>query len=182
MKILKTILLVLFAIIVIALVTAFFLKSDYAVERKIVIKKPISEVFDYVKYLKNQNKYSKWATADSSIETFFKGTDGTTGFISGWKSKIKDVGEGEQEITKIENNKRIDYELRFIKPMQSTEHAFMTTTALNDSTTKVVWGFYGKMDYPSNLMLLFMNFDDMIGGDFETGLKNLKVILENEKN
>ena len=38
--------------------------------------------------------------------------------------------------------------------------------------------FDGKMNYPMNLMLLFMNMDKMIGKDFESGLKNLKTILE----
>jgi hypothetical protein len=34
------------------------------------------------------------------------------------------------------------------------------------------------MAYPMNLMLPMMKMDEMIGKDLETGLANLKVILE----
>jgi hypothetical protein len=34
------------------------------------------------------------------------------------------------------------------------------------------------MNYPANVMLLFMNMEKMVGGDLEKGLQNLKTILE----
>ena len=64
MKALKIILIIILVIIAIPLVIALFVKKDYAVEREIIINRPASEVFDYVKYLKNQNNFSKWATMD----------------------------------------------------------------------------------------------------------------------
>ena len=54
----------------------------------------------------------------------------------------------------------------------------MSTGAVNDSVTTVAWGFDGRMKYPMNLMMLFMDFDKMMGEDFETGLSKLKTILE----
>jgi hypothetical protein len=108
----------------------------------------------------------------------YKGTDGTVGFISRWESNKKEVGWGEQEIKKITEGERIDFELRFIKPFEATEPAYMTTEAVNENQTKVVWGFSGHMNYPMNLMLLFMDMEEMIGGDLETGLNDLKTILE----
>ena len=62
MKILKIILLVIAILIVIPLVVALFVAKEYAVERYVEINKPKSEVFDYVKYLKNQDNFSKWAS------------------------------------------------------------------------------------------------------------------------
>jgi hypothetical protein len=44
----------------------------------------------------------------------------------------------------------------------------------------VKWGFDGKMNYPMNLMLLFMDFDAMLGKDMEQGLSNLKMIVEKQ--
>lgn len=79
---------------------------------------------------------------------------------------------------KITEGERIDFELRFIKPFEATEPAYMTTEAVNENQTKVVWGFSGHMNYPMNLMLLFMDMEEMIGGDLETGLNDLKTILE----
>ncbi len=54
----------------------------------------------------------------------------------------------------------------------------MITESVTDSTTKVKWGFIGKMHYPMNLLLLCMNMDKMIGSDLQTGLDNLKKKME----
>jgi hypothetical protein len=88
-------------------------------------------VYDYVKYLKNQNDYSVWAKIDPGMKTEFRGKDGTVGFVSE-----------------------------------------------NDSTTAIKWEFYGKIKYPMNFMLLFMDMDAMLGKDLQGGLENLKKILE----
>jgi hypothetical protein len=36
------------------------------------------------------------------------------------------------------------------------------------------------MKYPMNLMLLFFNMDEMLGKDLNTGLTDLKTILEKQ--
>ena len=56
----------------------------------------------------------------------------------------------------------------------------MTTEALSDNSTKVSWGFEGQMNYPMNVMKLFMNMEKAIGNDFSIGLSNLKIILEKQ--
>lgn len=178
MKVLKMIVLAIIIIIAVLLIVTLFVKEDYSVEREIVINKPKQQVFGYVVLLKNQNEYSKWAKMDPHAQFDFKGTDGTVGFISHWESKQKNVGTGEQEITKIVPGERIDYALRFLKPMQSQAIEYMSTDSISPNATKVKWGISGKMSYPSNFMLLFMNMDKMIGGDLSTGLANLKTLLE----
>lgn len=178
MKVLKKILFVLAIIIAIPLITAVFVKKDYSVQRDILINQPKQEVFDYVKYLKNQDNYSKWAMMDPGMEKSYSGTDGTVGFVAAWDSEKEEVGRGEQEIVNIEEGDRIDFELRFYEPFESTEPAYMTTQAITDNQTKVTWGFSGHMAYPMNLMFLFMDFEKMIGDDLQTGLQNLKAELE----
>ena len=178
MKILKKIVLVLVAIIAIALITALFVKKEFGAVKEISINKSKQEVFEYIKMLKNQNDYSKWASMDPNMKKDYRGTDGTVGFVSAWDSEMDDVGKGEQEIKKIAEAERIDYELRFMEPFESTATAYMTTEAINDSTTRVSWGFGGKMNYPMNLLRLFMDMEKAVGDDFSTGLSNLKKILE----
>lgn len=178
MKVVKKILIGLLGIVAILLITGLFIKKDYAVHREIVINKPKQEVFDYIKLLKNQDNFSVWAMTDPKMKKTYTGTDGTVGFVSAWDSQNKDVGKGEQEIKKITEGERIDFELRFIKPFESTEKAYMTTEAISPAQTKVRWGFDGHMAYPMNLMLLFMDFDQMLGDQLKTGLDNLKVKLE----
>lgn len=178
MKILKTILFGIVGLVGLLLITALFVKKDYAVEREIIINKPKQEVYDYIRLLKNQNNFSKWASLDPAMKTSFKGTDGTVGFISSWESKNDNVGAGEQEITKIAEGERIDYALRFKVPFESNCDAYMITEDAGNNTTKVKWGFSGKYDYPMNIMNLLMDMEKAIGGDFELGLSNLKKIME----
>ncbi|MDX1279216.1 SRPBCC family protein [Oceanihabitans sediminis] len=181
MKTLKKILIVIGIIIAIPLVAALFIKQDYAVEEEIIINAPKSEVFAYIKQLKNQDHFSKWASIDPNMKKTYTGTDGQVGFISAWESEDENVGAGEQEIINITEGERIDFELRFFKPFQSTEAAYMITENVAQNQTKVKWGFTGRSEYPSNLFLIFMDFEKMVGDDFQTGLQNLKNILENNK-
>lgn len=78
----------------------------------------------------------------------------------------------------IDEGKRIDTELRFIEPFESISNACMTAEQLADGKTRVFGGFHGRMSYPMNLMMLLMDFDGIIGKDFETGLADMKKILE----
>lgn len=177
-KFLKITGLVILSIVILVLLVAAFVKKEYSVERETVLDIPRQVVFDYVRFLKNQNEFSVWAKIDPGMKTEFRGTDGTVGFVSAWDSDNKKAGRGEQEITGIGEGNRIDYEIRFYEPMKSTDNAFMSFESVNDSVTNVKWGFYGKLKYPMNLSLLFMDMDAMLGKDLEGGLSNLKTILE----
>lgn len=178
MSLFKKILIAIAGVIAILLLIAIFLPKDYAVKREITINKPKTEVFDYIKHLKNQDNFSKWAMMDPAMKKSYTGTDAAVGFISAWESNNEQVGTGEQEIKNITEGERIDFELRFKVPFEATEQAYMTTESVSDSETKVVWGFNGHIPYPMNLMLLTMDFEGMIGGDLQTGLNNLKAVLE----
>lgn len=178
MRIFKIILLAIVAIVAVVLIAALFIKGDYSIQRSIVINKPKTEVFNYIKYLKNQNDYSKWASMDPGMKKEFRGTDGQPGFISAWDSDRDSVGKGEQEIKKIDEGKRVDYEIRFIKPMEAIAPAYMITDSIAPMQTKVTWGFEEHVPYPFNVMCLFFDVEKMIGNDLQTGLNNLKGKLE----
>lgn len=180
MKAVKIILLIIAILLIIPLVTALFVPKDYTIEREILINKPKLEVFDYIRFLKNQDNFSVWAKMDPDMKKEYRGTDGEVGFVSAWESQNGEVGKGEQEIKKIKDSERIDFELRFLKPFTTTASAYMATEYIYENQTKVKWGFKGHLPYPFNLMLLFMNMDQIIGDDLETGLTNLKVLIEHE--
>lgn len=181
MKVLKFILFTILGIVIIVLIAALFVKNDYAVEREVAINKPRKEVFDYIKYLKNQDNYSKWNRMDPDMKKIYRGIDGTEGFIYAWESDDQGAGKGEQEIKKIVDGERIECEIRFKEPMESSAPVYMTTTSVTDRQTMVKWGFNGKMPYPMNVMLLFMDIEQIIGDDLQTGLDELKNILENKE-
>lgn len=181
MKILKTIFIVIVILIAIPLIVALFVKKEYAVEREITINQPRAVVFDYLRYIKNQNNYSIWNKKDPNMKKDYKGTDGSVGFVASWQSENKEVGTGEQEIMKITENERVDMKLRFKEPFEAEDDAYMTTEMVDSNFTKVKWGFNGKMPYPWNIMTLFMDMDKEIGKDLATGLTNLKGILETKQ-
>jgi len=178
MKALKIIGLSVVGIVALVLIIGLFINGKYAVEREVKINKSKQEVYDYVKYLKNQDNFSVWAKADPAMKKEFTGEDATVGCMASWDSENPDVGKGEQKIIKIAEGERIDYELHFIEPFESTDYAYLTTTAVNDSVTSVKWGFHGEMKYPMNLMMLFMDMEAMLAPDLQNGLNNLKAILE----
>ena len=74
------------------LLIAIFIKKEHYVKREIVINAPVQKVFDFLKLLKNQDKFNKWAKEDPTRNWEYKGTDGTIGFVISWNGNRK-VGE-----------------------------------------------------------------------------------------
>lgn len=170
---------VVLTIIVLIVFLALIAPKTYNVSRSITINKPITEVFNYLKYIKNQDDWSPWKKKDPNMKQEFTGVDGEVGFVSKWEGN-KDVGTGEQEITSITENKSVNSQLRFFKPWKSQSDAYLTVSAIDAETTKVVWGFSGHNKPPSNIFFLFFNMDKTVGRDFEAGLADLKQILESK--
>ncbi len=180
MKVLKIILITLVIIIAMPLIIALFIDQETKIEREIVIDKPKQEVFDYLRNLKNQPEYSKWAQMDLYAKRTFTGENGQVGSKYAWASDSANVGQGEQIITGISEGNRIDYELHFIAPMESRDKTYFIFEEVTSSQTKVLWGYEGKMNYPMNLMKLAFDFEEMLGGDFEYGLKKAKDLIESK--
>jgi len=181
MKILKVFLFLIIGIIVLALVAALFINNEYVVEREVVINKPRQEVYAHIKYLKNQDNFSKWANLDPAMQKSYRGIDGTVGFVSAWDSKQDNVGQGEQEITKLVEGESLETELRFIRPFKITAAAYMTTQDYQGIATKVKWSFHGSLPYPMNLMIPLMDVKTSIASDLDVGLGNLKTSMESKK-
>lgn len=177
----KKLLIALVAIVVLLVavvaIASFATPTDFRVEREITINKPRADVFNYVKFLKNQNEWGPWYKKDPAMKQEFRGTDGTAGFVYHWSGN-EDVGEGEQEIKKIVEGDRIDTELRFKKPFESKADAFLILEPAGDAQTKAKWGFAGSMPRPFNIFMLVMDMDKEVGKDFGDGLANLKTIME----
>src|SRR5690606_9556882 len=134
--------------IVLALILALFAPKQFDAEADVVIDRPAQEVFDYVKYLKNQENYAVWYKMDPAATRTYSGTDGTVGAAVAWDGEK--TGQGRQIITNIVNGQRIEYELFF---MGSDDPAKALFTVEDDgpATTEVDWSIVGKTPYPFNL-------------------------------
>jgi hypothetical protein len=65
MNIIVAILLVVAGIIALLLFIALFMKKEHYVKREIIINAPLQKVFDFLRLLKNQEKFNKWAKTDA---------------------------------------------------------------------------------------------------------------------
>jgi hypothetical protein len=172
-----TILYILLGIIALFIILALFAPKTYDVSRSIVVNRSLSDTFQYLKLIKNQDHWSPWKKRDPNMKQSQTGVDGTVGFINRWEGN-KDVGKGEQELIAFEENKSIDSELRFLKPWKSVSIGYFWVKEVEKGKTEVTWGFRGTNKVPMNIMMLFYNMDKMVGKDFEEGLASLKAELE----
>lgn len=149
---------------------------DLLVEKSIVINLPAQEVYSFLKYATNQNHFSVWNQKDPNRKTVNTGEDGTIGFITAWDSKDKSVGAGAQEITDLIENERIEYVIRFERPMKNTAVSKFVLDDLGDNKTQVSWDFRGPTKFP---MSLFKGiFQKMLGKDMGQSLRQLQLHLE----
>ena|SRR5688572_3233934 len=164
------------ALVALFMITALFVPKAYSIEREVIIDRSVREVFNYIRYLRNQEHFSKWVMTDPGMKKQFKGTDGAPGFVYAWDSQNKNAGKGEQEIKQIVEGERIDVEVRFEKPFEGVAQTPFVTTPVSANQTKLLWGMRGQSKYPLNVMNLFMG--KMLSRDLEISLGNLKTILE----
>ena len=175
MNIIITILLIVASIIALLLIVGLFMSREHYIKRDIIINAPQQKVFEYIKFLKNQDEFNKHARAGAERKKTFTGTDGTVGYIYAW-SGDKKAGEGEKEIINIVEGRSIEAEIRFTKPMVTSARIIMDTEALPGNQTKLSWSNAGTLNYPVNLFIPMMK--NFVAKDMDSSLMALKNILE----
>ncbi|MCF8239134.1 MAG: SRPBCC family protein [Saprospiraceae bacterium] len=176
MRILKILGFVILGVIALILIAGLILPKDYEVSRDVVIDAPASFVFKHVASLKAVNAWAPWGDKDPNQTVTYEGEDGAVGSTQHWSGN-DDVGEGIQTITAVEENRRVDSHLKFIRPWESESDAYITLDT-TEAGTRVTWGFKGTTPFPMNAMGLFMNMDKMLGAEFEKGLNKLKELVD----
>jgi hypothetical protein len=158
-------------------IAAIFMRRNHYEECNIVIEASNTKVFDFVKLVANQEAFNKHAQAGTDRQKTITGTDGTVGFIYAWNGS-KEAGQGEKEIIAIEEGRRIETEIRFVKPMVVSSRMVMETQALPDGNTQVTWSNAGDLKYPLNLLIPFM--EKSVTKDMQGSLVMLKELLEGD--
>lgn len=175
MNILVIILAVIAGIIALLLIAALVMTRKHFVKREVIINAPRQKVFDYIKFLKNQETFNTNAMADTDRKKEFRGTDGTVGYVYAW-SGDKSAGVGEKEIMSIVDGQSVEMEIRFVKPMKTSARILMETETLANGQTKLSWSNAGALPYPFNVMIPMMQ--KHVVKDMDSSLNNLKNILE----
>jgi Polyketide cyclase / dehydrase and lipid transport len=172
---LKKILLLLVVVIVGIAGYAAFQPNDFRVERKITIAAPPEKIQALLVDFNRWKDWSPWEKLDPEMKKTISGAPSGVGAIYEWSGN-KDVGSGRMEVLET-NPELVRMKVNFSAPM-SAENTNDFLLKANGTSTDVTWAMYGTNSYKAKVVGLFINMDKMIGGDFDTGLANLKTLAE----
>ena len=172
----KKILLVILLLLVVVLVLAAFKPNTFSVQRTATIQAPPEKIFPLINDYHNWPQWSPWEKLDPNMKRTMSGPPSGTGAVYAWEGNSK-AGQGRMEITESVPSSKVAINLDFIKPMEGHNNVQFNLQPNSNSTT-VTWTMSGPMTYPAKVMCMFISMDKMIGGDFETGLANMKAAAE----
>jgi hypothetical protein len=150
--------------------------ADFRITRTGTITAPPADVFAQVNDLHNWEAWSPWAKRDPAMKQNYEGPGSGTGASYSWSGN-KDVGEGRMTITESRPSELVRIRLEFLKPFKATNTSEFTFKP-DGQQTLVTWSMSGQRNFMMKAFGLFMNFDKMVGGDFEKGLASMKSVTE----
>lgn len=174
MSVLKKAFILLSVILLTFYLIGFMLPSHYKLERSVIINAPEAKIFPHIADLKNWQNWGVWFKRDPNMSIEYSGEIGMVGMKSHWTSQIQ--GDGEMEIIALEAEHRLIYSLHILDTQMKSTGEFVLSKA--EDGTKVIWMDYGDVgNNPLNRYFAFF-MDYLVGGDFEMGLDNLKLVAE----
>ena len=171
-----TALLLLFLAVAALLAYAAPRPANFTVRREIAVAAPPEAIFPFVTDFRQWALWSPYEKLDPAMQRTFGGAPSGKGAIYGWSGTGK-AGAGRMEITDAPPSSRVTIKLDFIKPFEGHNIATISFEPAGGAT-RIVWAMEGPSPFMMKLMGIFLNLDQMIGRDFETGLANLKAVAE----
>jgi hypothetical protein len=166
--------------VAIVLILAATKPDTFRVRRAATVKASPERIFPLINDFHQWANWSPWENKDPEMKRSYSGAASGRGAVYGWDGN-KNVGAGRMEILESSVPGKIAIKLDFFKPFEGHNTAEFTMVAHGqgtDLTTNVTWEMYGPAPFMSKVMQVFMNMDNMIGKDFESGLDNLKRVAE----
>jgi uncharacterized protein YndB with AHSA1/START domain len=149
--------------------------DSFRVQRTVLIEAPPDKVFPLINDFKAWPAWSPYEKKDPAMKRSLGAVTAGKGATYAWEGD-KNVGQGSMEIVESAPRK-ILIKLDFLKPFEAHNMAEFLLEPKGDGTA-VTWAIYGPSPFMSKVIGTFMNFDDMIGRDFEKGLADLKAVAE----
>ena len=175
MKVLKVGALIVVVLVAAVLAFAATKPDVFRVQRSASIQAPPEKIRALLSDFRGWEAWSPWEKLDPAMKRSYSGAEKGKGAVYAWEGN-KNVGQGRMEITDVEPS-RVAMNLDFVKPFEA-HNKVEFLLAPKDSATQVTWSMQGPVPYPAKIVHVFMNMDAMVGGQFETGLANLKRISE----
>jgi carbon monoxide dehydrogenase subunit G len=169
------------AIVVVVLIAAVLIfaatKPDtFRVQRAASIKAPPDKVFALIDDFKQWGSWSPWEKKDPAMKRTFGTATSGKGAVYAWEGN-KEVGQGRMEIAESVSPSKVALKLDFLKPFEAHNIVEFSLKPEGDATS-VTWSMQGDTPYFAKIIHVFINMDNMVGKDFETGLANLKAAAE----
>lgn len=177
MRALKTLLVILLAVVALAIVLGLLGPATSHLERKVVIAAPATVVWNHVKTLKAENEWSPFLAMEPLAKVTFEGTDGEVGSKSSWAGDK--MGRGEQVVNAVEPGRHIGVDLHFVEPFEGKAKGAIDLATIGDST-EVTWSFDSENGFISRIIHVFKDMDAMMGPVFASGLESLKKLCEDD--
>ena len=149
--------------------------DSFRVQRVVLINAPPDKVYPLIADLKAWPAWSPYEKKDPAMKRSYGAVTAGKGATYAWEGS-KDVGQGSMEIVEADPRKVL-IKLDFLKPFEAHNMAEFLLDPKGDGTS-VTWAIYGPSPYISKVIGTFMDFDDMIGRDFDKGLADLKAAAE----
>lgn len=178
MRALKTLLIILLAVVALAAVLGLVGPKHSTVSRTVVIHAATPMVYAHASSLQRMQEWSPWSRKDTDMEVHYSSEVGEVGQTSSWSGNAA-VGKGKQEITALVPDKAVDLKITFIEPFAGEATANLDLGPMGDST-KATWTYSGKNGFFNRIYLMFNDVDKMIGPDFQNGLLQLKMLSETD--
>jgi Polyketide cyclase / dehydrase and lipid transport len=172
----RNILLLLLAAIVVLLVYASTRPDTFTVQRSISIDAPANVVYPLIADFHNWSTWSPFEKMDPAMKRTLSGADSGRGAVYAWEGNDQ-AGVGRMEITAASPPSNVAIQLDFTKPFAAHNNVDFTLAPKNNATT-VTWTMRGTNGYVGKLMGVFFNMDDMVGGQFDSGLAAMKAEAE----
>jgi hypothetical protein len=150
--------------------------SEFRVQRTTTISAPAPVVFAQVNDFHKWEAWSPYVKRDPAMKKTFEGAPSGVGAIYTWSGN-NEVGEGRTTIIESRPSELIRVQLEFVRPFAATSIAEFTFKPEGERTA-VTWSLNGHNNFIAKAMGLVVNTDRMIGGDFETGLAQMKSAAE----
>lgn len=173
---LKIIVIVVVLAIVGLAVYAAMQPDDFRIQRSATVKAPPERIFPLIADFRAWGPWSPWEKKDPAMKRTFSEPASGVGASYAWEGD-KNVGTGKMTILEAAPSRKVVIKLEFLKPFEATNTAEFTLTPQGDSTA-IQWAMYGKNNFLSKVMCVFMDMEKMVGPDFEAGLAGMKALAE----
>ncbi len=175
-KILLTVLVALAALVVVLVVVIAVQPLEFRITRTATMSAPPEIVFAQVNDFHKWVAWSPWEEIDPALKRTYDGEPAGTGAVYSWAGNA-DIGEGRMTVTESRPNEVIQIKLEFLKPIAATHTAEFTFRPQGDQT-EVTWSMFGHNNFLAKAISLVMDMDQMVGGEFEKGLEQLRTVVE----